>query len=129
MGVRQFGVPQEHSRKALQNAPQLRPFILSNVKSTGKRLGEGAYGCVEELEVNGHICAGKRMYESLIDSFNEGADHVIQKYYDECQLLSNLQHPNIVQFTVDREIFNCRNFRLSNFRVKIFSSLQHTDEN
>ena len=31
--------------------------------------------------------------------------------------------------TVDREIFNCRNFRLSNFHVKIFSSLQHTDEN
>ena len=31
--------------------------------------------------------------------------------------------------TVDREIFNCRNFRLSNFRIKIFLSLQHTDEN
>jgi len=29
---------------------------------------------------------------------------------------------------VDREIFSCRNFRLLNFRVKICSSLQHTDE-
>ena len=96
--ARQLRAPQDHVRRALQNAPKLRPFILSNVKPTGKKLGEGAYGCVEELEVNGLICAGKKMYDTLTDSGNEGANRMIQKYYDECQLLSDLHHPNIVKF-------------------------------
>ena len=89
---------QSHTSKTLQTAAKLRPFVLSNVTKTGKKLGEGSYGCVEELCVNGLICAGKRMYDTLIDSENEGADRMIEKYYDECQLLSNLRHPNIVQF-------------------------------
>jgi len=38
-------------------------------------------------------------------------------------------HVYMYTCTVDREIFSSRNFRLLNFRVKIFSSLQHTDEN
>ena len=96
--ARHLRVPQHHIRRALQNAPQLHPFILSNVTPTGNKLGEGSYGCVEELEVNGLICAGKRMYETLIDPGNEGADRMIHKYYDECRLLSDLRHPNIVQF-------------------------------
>jgi len=47
----QLRIPQAHIHRALANAPQLQPLILSNVKPTGKRLEEGshAYGCVEEL--------------------------------------------------------------------------------
>ena len=71
---------------------------MSNVKPTGKKLGEGSYGCVEELEFNGLLCAGKKIYDTLIDSENEGADRMVEKYFDECQLLSDLRHPNIVQF-------------------------------
>ena len=96
--ARQLQLPTSHTRRTLQSAAKLQPFILSNVTQTRKRLGEGSYGCVEELCVNGLICAGKRMYDTLIDSENEGADRMIEKYYDECQLLSNLRHPNIVQF-------------------------------
>ena len=96
--ARQLQLPSSHTHRALQTAARLQPFILSNVTQTGKKLGEGSYGCVEELRVNGLICAGKRMYETLIDAENEGADHMIEKYYEECQLLSNLRHPNIVQF-------------------------------
>ena len=48
--------------------------------------------------VNGVVCAGKRIYEALIDPGNEGADRMVEKYYYECQLLSGLHHPNIVQF-------------------------------
>ena len=58
----------------------------------------GSYGCVEELRVNGLVCAGKRMYDALINSQNEGADRMIEKYFDECQLLSGLRHPNVVLF-------------------------------
>ena len=91
-------LPRSHTRKVLQTAAKLQPFTLSNVTQTGKKLGEGSYGCVEELCVDGLICAGKRIYDTLIHSENEGADRMIEKYYDECQLLSNLRHPNIVQF-------------------------------
>ena len=96
--ARQLQLPTSHTSRALQTAARLQPFVLSGVTQTGKKLGEGSYGCVEELKVNGFICAGKRMYDTLIDSENEGADHMIEKYYDECQLLSSLRHPNIVQF-------------------------------
>ena len=87
-----------HTSRALQTAAKLRPFVLSNVTPTGKMLGEGSYGCVEELNVNGLMCAGKRIYKTLIEPENEGADRMVEKYYDECQLLSSLRHPNVVQF-------------------------------
>ena len=45
---------------------RLQPFILSEVTQTGRTLGEGSYKCVEEVRVNGLICAGKRIYSDLI---------------------------------------------------------------
>jgi len=94
----QLRIPQAHICRALANAPQLQSLILSNVKPTGKKLGEGSYGCVEELDFNRLLCAGKRIYDTLIDSENEGADRMVEKYFDECRLLSDLRHPNIVHF-------------------------------
>ena len=96
--ARQLQISASHSHRALQTAARLQPFILSGVTQTGRTLGEGSYGCVEELRVNGLVCAGKRMYDTLINPQNEGAGRMIEKYYDECQLLSSLRHPNIVQF-------------------------------
>ena len=43
-------------------------------------------------------CAGKRLHEALIDVENEGADVMVRKYLQECQLMSSLRHPNITQF-------------------------------
>ncbi len=37
----------------LRDAPQLQPFLLPNVRPTGRTLGGGAYGTVEELDVRG----------------------------------------------------------------------------
>ena len=89
--ARQLQLSTSHSHRALQTAARLRPFVLSGVTQTGRKLGEGAYGCVEELSVNGLICAGKRMFDVLVNTENEGADHMIEKYYDECRLLSSLR--------------------------------------
>ena len=44
------------------------------------------------------ICAGKRMHELLLKAENEGVPEMIQKYQQECQLMSSLCHPNITQF-------------------------------
>ena len=85
-------------RQALQDAPQLRSFIIPNVRPTGRQLGGGSYGTVEELEIDGLICAGKKLYDALIDPENQGAQHMVDKYYNECRLLSDLHHPHIVQF-------------------------------
>ena len=88
----------EELRRTLQAAPQLHSFILPNVRPTGRQLGGGSYGTVEELEMDGLICAGKKLYDALIDPGNQGAQRMVAKYYDECSLLSAMRHPNIVQF-------------------------------
>ena len=48
--------------------PELKPFILSDVKPTDRELGSGAYGVVEEVEIPGALCAAKRIHESLLQS-------------------------------------------------------------
>ena len=91
-------IPRGVFHRALQDAPQLQRFVLRNVTLTNNQLGRGSYGCVEELDFNGLICAGKMIYETLIDPRNEGADVMVQKYYRELELLSTLEHSNIVKF-------------------------------
>ena len=91
-------IPREQIRQTLQGAPQLRSFIIPNVRPTGRRLGGGSYGTVEELETDGLVCAGKRFHEALIDPESQGAQRMVEKYYQECTLLSDLRHPHIVQF-------------------------------
>ena len=88
----------EHIRQALQGADRLRPFLLSNVTTTGRQLGGGSYGVVEELKMAGLVCAGKKIYDALIDPENQGAQRMVDRYYSECSLLSELRHPHIVQF-------------------------------
>ena len=88
----------EQIRQALQGASQLRSFFIPNVRPTGRQLGRGSYGTVEELEIDGLVCAGKKLYDVLIDPENQGAQRMVEKYYNECRLLSDLHHTNIVQF-------------------------------
>ena len=92
----QFSREQVH--QALQSAPQLRPFLLPHVAPTGRNLGRGAYGVVEELEMDGLVCAGKKLYDTLIDPENLGAQRMVDRYFHECSLLSELRHPHVVQF-------------------------------
>ena len=91
-GSRGLGAANEQIRSALQ------PFIIPNVRQTGRVLGEGSYGSVEELDMDGARCAGKKLYDLLVDPENQGAQRMVERYYAECQLLSDLRHPHIVQF-------------------------------
>ena len=48
--------------------------------------------------MNGLVCAGKKIHDVLIDAANTGVENVVGKYVQECQLMSDLRHPNITQF-------------------------------
>ena len=74
---------------------ELQRFVLTGVKTTGRKLGEGAYGRVEELEVNGMVCAGKRLHELLLDRDNVGVDHIMRKYREECQVPCNRRYGGV----------------------------------
>ena len=48
--------------------------------------------------MDGLVCAGKKIHDSLIDPENQGAERMVDRYYSECNLLSELRHPHVVQF-------------------------------
>ena len=73
-------------RVQFQNNPELQRFVLPGVRPTGRQLGVGSYGSVEELEVNGVVCAGKRLHEALLEQGNAGVADIAHKYFLECQV-------------------------------------------
>ena len=85
----------------LRDNPELRPFVLSNVRPIGTELGAGAYGSVEEVAIPGAICAAKKIHDFFQDTSQipQAAIHkATTQFVRECQLMSTLRHPNIVQF-------------------------------
>ena len=86
---------------AIHDNPELRPFLLSNVRLTGTRIGAGAYGSVEEVAIPGAICAAKRIHEIFQDRSEIPDEEILKastQFVRECQLMSTLRHPHIVQF-------------------------------
>ena len=73
-------------RQVFQSNPDLQQFLLSEVRLTGKKLGVGSYGSVVELELNGLLCAGKRLHDSLLEQGNIGAINIERKYLEECRV-------------------------------------------
>ena len=67
---------------------ELSEFVIHDLQATGKELGRGAYGTVEELDMNGTKCAGKRIYSNRTPT----------GFILECKIVSILRHPHIVQF-------------------------------
>ena len=84
----------------LGSNPELRPFVLSNVRLTGTRIGAGAYGSVEEVTIP--VGAAAKKIHDIFQDRSEIPDDEIDKasaqFVRECQLMSTLRHPNIVQF-------------------------------
>ena len=80
-------------------ARNFTPFLLDNVRDTGEVVGTGSYGEVRELEVSGLKCVGKKLHRVLYEtaSLREKAA-VLDRFVQECELLSRLHHPHIVQF-------------------------------
>ena len=89
------------SEDRLRDYPELRPFVLSDVQFTGTKIGGGAYGRVDEVAIP-VSAAAKTIYAFLQESDGSGPDADVPKavteFVRECQLMSTLRHPHIVQF-------------------------------
>ena len=72
------------------------PYKLTGVKVTDRELGHGSYATVLELEYMGLKCAGKKIHELLLRQGD--ASYQVRRFEEECRLLSQVRHPNIVQF-------------------------------
>ena len=77
----------------LRDHPGLRPFVLSDVQLTGINIGGGAYGTVDEVAFP-VAAAAKTIHPILQGGLSKAASEFVR----ECQLMSTLRHPNIVQF-------------------------------
>ena len=86
--IRRAEIRRAEIRQAFQNNRELQRFVLPEVRTTGRELGRGAYGSVEELEVNGLVCAGKRLYEVFLEEGNADVENIVQRYQEECQVIT-----------------------------------------
>ena len=71
-------------------------FKLTEIKVTNNILGHGSYATVVELEYMGLKCAGKRIHDLLLHQ--ENTTYTIRRFEEECHLLSQIRHPNVIQF-------------------------------
>ena len=70
----------------------------------GKKIGEGCYGSVYAINLDGTPCIAKRLQDILMGRNREEAvsqqakETFHQNFFRECVLLSQTNHPNIVKF-------------------------------
>ena len=72
------------------------PFTLTGVTLTDRKLGHGSYATVQELQYMGLKCAGKKIHDLLLEQGD--TSYTLRRFEEECRLLSQVRHPNIVQF-------------------------------
>lgn len=85
---------------ALKNSLELQPYVVEDVSkpTTQQHLGSGSYGTVEQFLISGLKCAGKTLHKNLFNIEMEGSESFTNKFVAECKLMTNLRHPNVVQF-------------------------------
>ena len=76
---------------------ELKPYKLIGAQLTERQLGHGAYATVQEVNYKGLKCAGKRLH-GVLSSMEEEITYSTRRFFEECHLLSQVRHPNIVQF-------------------------------
>ena len=74
-------------------------FQLEGVEGPGVEIGRGSYAVVEEFTFRGLTCVGKSIHQTLYDSAStRERETMLERFEGECEMLSQLRHPHIVQF-------------------------------
>ena len=81
------------TNQSLGRNQRLQSYCLTGVKETGAEIGRGSYAVVVELRFKGLKCVGKKLYPHLYNGVG-----MLQRFEEECDLLAQARHPNIVQF-------------------------------
>ena len=71
------------------------------MEKTGKTIGRGSYAHVIELRYRELKCAGKELYPVPLPTDDLSKDKklaVLERVKKECDMLSSVKHPNVVQF-------------------------------
>ena len=76
----------------LRDNPSLDPYVLSDVQLTGVSIGNGAYGCVDEVSIP-VLAAAKRVHDSLLEA---DCTAMSAQFAQELQLMSTLHHRNVI---------------------------------
>ena len=76
----------------------LQEYLLDNIEVSGRQLGVGSYSSVLELKYKGMKCAGKKIHPNLYEHGVSIGPEILGRFGNECELLSQLRHPHIVQF-------------------------------
>ena len=76
----------------------LEPYKLTGLTVTDRELGHGSYATVLQLDYMGLKCAGKKIHELLLQTLQGDTSYAVRRFEEECRLLSQVRHPNIVQF-------------------------------
>ena len=87
----------EDSRKDLP-----KDYLITGVEVLeSKLLGEGAYGVVKLGKYFGLLCAVKKLKPSMfpagLKKLDQQTELILQSFYNECEKLSQIRHPNVVQ--------------------------------
>ena len=77
----------------VDQATALQQYTLQGVQETEVELGRGSYAAVYAVLYKGLTCAAKNFYPALYQH-----EYSIRRFQEECALLSQVRHPNIVQF-------------------------------
>ena len=77
----------------------LSPYVLDGVEDLDEVIGHGSYAVVKKLKFRGLECVGKKMHDILyLNATPQQREDMLTRFQGECELLSRLHHPCIVQF-------------------------------
>ena len=91
----------------LRDHPNLKPYVLSEVQSTGTTIGHGYFGIVKEVVVP--VCGAAKQ----IDSRHLDSPKITSRFAKELELMSTLRHPNIL----------CSSWECTSFGTQIYLRL------
>ena len=83
-------------KERLASFKGLECYNLTNIYVSDTVIGHGSYANVFEVDYMGLRCAGKKIHDVLLEQGNTA--YQVRRFEKECSLLSEIRHPNIVQF-------------------------------